>query len=1242
MNNLGRNTNKKKLYKYVLKNSISLNSHGQIDFKRKLKDELNKDNITHEDALMIVIDVIYSIAENKLYEFEIIPFSINKRIRNVSEFNREFDKTQIDLKVKKFFDHKYDFEKAIVQEYVSNLESRYNVKADVRKYNENFINYLKYTKIEVKAKPPVKKTSAVKQEIVKNNQPKINLDHLTKSDLCFILDLDPELTFEKAKVLRAHVINDISKLEINSNNLKNASPNDLKRFLVPIHEKEQKKQLERKKLNNIISKVKSFNNKSYSDILSSKDEYLEIFEEISENFPDVENKHFNNFLSYHDYVNHIDEYKLIIEKISSQRELIDSLNNQIFDVYLNFEQRENLKSSYDEVYQIHNQINILPEILKNKFLEEKSDLKNIIGLFNDLDNYTTISESTEDNTIRIHNEQFLDKLIGENKEFFNDITDINKKRAIVLDEKNIKVIAGAGTGKTFTIQKKVKYLIEKLGADPKKILCLCYTYKGASELRRKVNEDINVDVNAVTFHEFCRGVDKACGGNRHTNKYLLDHIIRKYIHNLPSDDRIHKMVEYFCYYADSDFETNFSSNIEKLICFISGNNRTLRGKCYDLDESVYNRGELFIANYFFIHGIDYEYEKQYESNFLHLLHGFSYSGNFLSLNNISEENSNHDIIKNFIVKEMSWKSFYSDFYLPKYDLYFDYINFDESDEKNKQHLIDKNLYHILNNTKQIKICEDYFKRGNILDELEKLLIENGIEIGLINHNEILEYFLVRDEYDYYKNFKNLVKTFINIFESKYMHINYFNLFKEKNKSEKDNFTRKRQELLLDIIFDIYNMYCEYKKSNIFDYNHEISNALDLIESGQYKPSFDYILIDEYQDINRVRCKLLQELQYKSNCKIFVVGDDWQSIYRFNGSDVNLFINFDDYFPNSETIKLEENRRNTQKLIDISSKFIFKNNNQEFKILSSFKDETVPNLDPIKIVPYDDYGDYEKKRNKILKLDAIITYIVENNHKKDLKILILGRNNKDMDYLTNNGLFKEKRVKNYRKILYSKQKNLDITFMTIHQSKGLEYDEVIIINFENNPNYGFPNDIEDDSLLKFVKDYESYPYAEERRLLYVALTRTLNNVYLLAPKKETSIFIDELRNEFGVKKLYLPVDEDMAAKLYDDSDFFNRMEYYETNIPCPKCNGKLTVVVNNFKQTKYVRCSNHPVPNPSHYDGGPIPKTYPIEDIKYIEKCPSCRGVLIRYGDILKCCLNSQGCRETKELKFDDKDLEYDE
>lgn len=106
--------------------------------------------------------------------------------------------------------------------------------------------------------------------------------------------------------------------------------------------------------------------------------------------------------------------------------------------------------------------------------------------------------------------------------------------------------------------------------------------------------------------------------------------------------------------------------------------------------------------------------------------------------------------------------------------------------------------------------------------------------------------------------------------------------------------------------------------------------MELIQTKQYSADYEYIFIDEYQDINPIRSLLIQSLQKITNAKLFVVGDDWQSIYKFSGSDLNLFIDFDKYFPNSEFINLKENRRNYDKLNNVASEFIQRNPKQEKK------------------------------------------------------------------------------------------------------------------------------------------------------------------------------------------------------------------------------------------------------------------------------------------------------------------------
>ena len=265
-------------------------------------------------------------------------------------------------------------------------------------------------------------------------------------------------------------------------------------------------------------------------------------------------------------------------------------------------------------------------------------------------------------------------------------------------------------------------------------------------------------------------------------------------------------------------------------------------------------------------------------------------------------------------------------------------------------------------------------------------------------------------------------------------------------------------------------------------------AIEIVRNNNLSLSWKYIIIDEYQDTSYIRFLLIKEIINKVNSNLMVVGDDFQSIYKFTGCDLSLFTNFTNYFPNATILKLERTYRNSQELIKIAGTFVMKNKKQIKKDLYSEKHLK----DPIRIVRYKNIKD---------KFLSLIKKIPPNK-----KILVLGRNNRDSNLLLSNIV-----TQKGNKIIVKDYENIDITYMTVHKSKGLESDIVIVINLTDQQN-GFPNQIKDERITRIVvKNKEKYLYSEERRLFYVALTRTKNEVYLLVPQKSPSIFIEELND-----------------------------------------------------------------------------------------------------------------------------------
>lgn len=309
---------------------------------------------------------------------------------------------------------------------------------------------------------------------------------------------------------------------------------------------------------------------------------------------------------------------------------------------------------------------------------------------------------------------------------------------------------------------------------------------------------------------------------------------------------------------------------------------------------------------------------------------------------------------------------------------------------------------------------------------------------------------------------SLIKTFINLFKSKNYSLDKFYIFLKKA-------TVIEKELLKEIM-KCYICYESYlNKENLIDFNDMINLAIKSLDKSNIR--YKYIIIDEYQDTSYTKLMLLKKLVKLSDANLFAVGDDFQSIYRFTGSDINIIIKFKKYFPYSKIIKLKNTYRNSKQLLKITSKFIMKNPNQIYKKMHS----KINTKDPIEIVYYED-------------LNESILNVINSNNIDDL--LILSRNNKDLDSI------------NIANINYKK--------MTVHKSKGLEAKNVFLINVNGSLN-GFPNKCRDHEILRFVNEYkEYYPYEEERRLFYVALTRCTYKTYIFVPHDNESIFIKQIK------------------------------------------------------------------------------------------------------------------------------------
>jgi len=865
--------------------------------------------------------------------------------------------------------------------------------------------------------------------------------------------------------------------------------------------------------------------------------------------------------------------------------------------------------------------------------------------------------------------------------------DENQRNAVVNDDLYQLVIAGAGSGKTLTIAAKVKYLVERKGINPKDILLISFTRKAANEMGERIH-NLGIDVDSSTFHQY--GLKVISSVNKKTpdiaediglyiNKYLKeviyndnklakDFLVLLGTLMLPVFDGYQTLGERIeleqrqdlttikgMYEAYSnklkieeldkkidELDKKLSPLNDKLLHMNSLNDNEsqyletkelisfIQNEIYNLNiqkrsirnESMKSTEEVILANMFFLDGVKYQYEAEY----------------------IYDEPENYR------------KKYRPDFYMVESDVYWEHFGIDEDDSAKqysatmeKKYLDSVNWKRNIHKNNSTKLAETYswqFKKNKIVDAVNENYEKFNIKKNPVKYCDVIKEILKGDEFGNIESIKSLLSTFISLFKSYgYSNSRFEEIrkmiieFKDKNLSEDAIERRKNRDLLfLDFAEKFYRYYSTMLvEEHKIDFNDMIIQAMGHIEFGTYVPKYKYIIIDEYQDISIGRYLLVKSTMNKSFAKLFCVGDDWQSIYRFTGSEIALLVSFEKYFGEFSRTDIVNTYRNSQELLDVSGKFIMENKYQNFKKLSSNKHLT----SPIKVYRYtgsyrpiceniEDEVDIKFTQAFIESVSSIVNEFPNGD------ILVLGRNNGDIKLLAED----KKNINIFEKdgemrICLNKFPNIKIKYLTVHRSKGLEADNVIIINARNSKS-GFPNQIVDDPILNYLRDSsEEFEFAEERRLFYVALTRTRNYTYIIAPISGASRFLHEISvqdEEFEIKD-----DDDDAIEnnnnvldIYitknDDAEFIENEN--ASTLSCPACKVGTLVKRIGAEGKEFVSCSNYPIYNNSNKD---------LDVVRQNNRCPVCDNFLIKrkgiYGEFMGC-MSYPYCSYTADIEID--------
>ena len=652
--------------------------------------------------------------------------------------------------------------------------------------------------------------------------------------------------------------------------------------------------------------------------------------------------------------------------------------------------------------------------------------------------------------------------------------DDQQMRCITKEVRNHLVLAGAGTGKTTTIVGYVKYLLKKKICTPDDILVLSFTNASAAEMSERLNKEIGRPITAQTFHKLWLDIITSVQGKK-PKIYSADirQFVRKQLDTMTQDAAyLRKLCMYLNYNgAEQKSEFDFQTEDEYRSYLKYNPPVTLK------KETVKSYGELDIANFLAQNGIAYVYEQEYPID----------------------------------TRTSEFGQYHPDFYLPNFDLYIEYFGINRQGEvppyfsgKNgmsttqayQEGIKWKRELHRQNGTRMIEVYAYEKLEEQLLPKLEERLKKAGVVFTPVSSEEMWAE-ISGTENQKLDRVAELFGTVITLAKS--------NDCTLKDVRSRNHSLRNLPSIdaVIDLIEPVYNNYQTMLRSrNEIDFNDMINLASAYVQHGQFAHSYSYVIVDEYQDISQARYRLLFEMRQQMDYRLFCVGDDWQSIYRFSGSDIGFILNFEKYWGASEISRIETTYRFPQSLISISSSFIMKNPAQQRKRLRSAIADRGFSME--KITGYTDAYSVEFLTERLRELPKGSTVLFLGRYRFDIKILD-GQRQLSYQYSAAFGR---------TEVTFTRRPDLQISFMTVHSSKGLQTDYIFLLN---NKAYGmgFPSQIADAPILQLLLDNcDHYPFAEERRLFYVAITRAKKKVWLVTLKGNESVFVKEIDEVHG--------------------------------------------------------------------------------------------------------------------------------
>lgn len=653
--------------------------------------------------------------------------------------------------------------------------------------------------------------------------------------------------------------------------------------------------------------------------------------------------------------------------------------------------------------------------------------------------------------------------------------------AIVHDEDRALIVAGAGTGKTSTIVGKAAFLLRDDRAKPEEILLLAFTNKAVDEMRDRLTALGHEAVTVSTFHKLGNQIIAHSTGAKPTLSKLADdnQSFKNAIGGIltgmldAAGDSTARDFLLLHRYPTRPIESFATPHM--LHQHVAGHGvRTLRG------EKVKSMQECQIADWLTSRGIKYEYERPYPHPTASVAH----------------------------------RQYQPDFTLTDHNLFIEHFGighgnkpapcFGDPSQYLRQMQWKRDL-HKKHGTVLIETFSHQAADGTLFESLEAALKKHNVPVAPVSADQLASE--LKQEHVIGPGIA-LLSSFLNLFKGNDWSIAEL----EHRLSVSPDERARRFVALFRRVLERYEVLLSTEGA--IDFNDMIRKAAALVRNGQCPLKFKYILVDEFQDISRGRARLLQALLgSEARARLFAVGDDWQSIYRFTGSDIDLMVRFADHFGYTRRTDIQTTYRFTDKLLQASAKFILTNPQQLRKELMAQHQTLLP---PIEVISVGDgassaaaktsgglFATDPEEAQRLAVIDAL-DQIASSTTDEQVDVLLLGR----YSFTSKVGA------------IQPKVKRISLRSMTVHAAKGLEAEYTIVLDVVGG-RYGFPTEIVDDPLLELVLAGKmAIANAEERRLFYVALTRARRKAFVATRDSARSVFVDELEGP-DYKGLVIP-------------------------------------------------------------------------------------------------------------------------